>query len=98
MTFVFEKERLTARSPDGLSMGHISFPRVRPGLVRIDQVMTNPGFRGQGVAESMMEALLTHLTNQNQKAALTCPIAQQYVRKNPRWKHILPGDLHCVTH
>lgn len=98
MTFAFEKERLTAISPDGIPMGYISFPRVRAGLVNIDHVMTYPKFRGQGVAERMMEALLAHLTELGQKAALTCPFAQQYVGKHQQWKHILPGKLHFTSH
>lgn len=98
MTFAFEKERMTAYSRDGVPMGHIIFPQIRAGMVNISHVMTYPKFRGQGVAEAMMDALLTHLTTQNQKAALTCPFAQQYVAKREHWKHILPGAIHCVTH
>lgn len=98
MTFAFEKERMTAISEDGIPMGYITFPRVRGDLVNISHVMTYPRFRGQGVAESMMEALLAHLTRRNQKAALTCPYAQQYVSKQEKWKHILPGEMHFTTH
>ena len=98
MTFSFEKERMTAISSDGIPMGHITFPRIRAGLVNISQVKTNPRFRGQGVEDRMMDALLTHLTQQNQKAALTCPYAQQYVGKHQKWRHILPGKLHFGTH
>ena len=98
MTFAFEKERVTAISGDGIPMGHITFPQVRAGLVNINHVRTYPKFRGQGVADSMMDALLTHLTKLNQKAALTCPFAQQYVGKHAQWKHILPGKIHFETH
>ena len=98
MTFAFEKERLTAVSSDGIPMGYITFPQIRPDLVNINHVMTYPKFRGQGVAENMMNALLTHLTGLNQKAALTCPFAQQYVSKHPQWQHLLPGHIHFTTH
>lgn len=98
MTFSFEKERMTAIGTDGIPMGHITFPRVREGLVNIDHVMTYPKFRGQGVAERMMEALLQHLTRLDQKAALTCPYAQQYVGKHPQWKQILPEKMHFTSH
>lgn len=98
MTFTIQKERLTALSPEGLPMGYITFPRVRAGLVNIDHVMTYPKFRGQGVAGAMMEELLRHLTKEGQKAALTCPYAQQYVEKHGQWKHLLPGKLHFTSH
>ena len=98
MTFQFEKERVTAVSPEGRPMGFIVFPQVRTGLVNISQIMTYPAFRGQGVDNAMMEALLSYLERNDQKAALTSPFAQQYLEKNPKWKHILPGEMHFTTH
>jgi len=98
MKFVFEKERMTARTDDGVLMGSITFPRVRAGLVNITAVTVFPGFRGQGVEDAMMEAVLEHLEAQGVKTALTCPFAQQYVEKNPRWKKILPGEMHFTKY
>ena len=98
MIVFFEKERLTARSPDGILMGQITFPRVKAGLVNIDRVVVSPGFRGQGVENAMLDALFAHLTESGVKAALTAPVAQQYVADNPQWKRILPGDIHFTTH
>lgn len=98
MTFAIEKEQLTALAGDGRSMGFISFPRLRGRLVNISQVTVHPAFRSQGVEAAMLEALLTHLSENNQKAALTSPHAQQYVSKNPQWKHLLPGELHFTSH
>ena len=98
MTFSIQKERITAVSPEGISMGYITFPRVRPGLVNISQMTVFPAFRQQGMDETMMEALLTHLDQQRLKAVLLCPFAQQYVEKNPQWKKILPGEIHFTRH
>jgi len=94
VTFTFEKEKMTAFSGDGLPAGHILFPSVRKDLVNIQQVFTEPAFRGHGVAGQMMEALLAHLTRQGKRAVLTCPYAQKYVGEDPRWKHILPGSIY----
>ena len=98
MTFNFEKERMTAISDDGIPMGLIRFPRVRAGLVNLEQVIVYPEFRDAGIGESMMEALLTHLQDTSQKAALSCPFAQQYISSHPQWKQILPGKIHFTTH
>lgn len=98
MTFSIGKERLTAIYQDGNPMGYITFPRVRAGLVNISQVVTYPEYRDQNVPEKMMERLLCHLEESHQKAALTCPYAQQYMEKHPQWKHILPGQMHFTTH
>ena len=73
MKVSFEKERMTIISSSRIPMGFIDFPQVRPGLVNITQVSVLPQFRGQGVEEAMMEALLNHLSRQDQKAALSSP-------------------------
>ena len=98
MTFSIQKERITATSSDGILMGYIAFPQVRPGLVNISQMMVFPSFRQQGVEDAMMEALFSHLDQQGLKAVLLCPFAQQYVEKNPKWKKILPGDIHFTKY
>ena len=98
MTFRFEKERITALTPDGNPMGFIAFPRVRAGLVNISTMTVNPGFRGQGVEDAMMEAVLELLDKQGLKVALTVPFAQRYVEQNPRWKKILPGEMHFTRY
>ena len=98
MTYSIQKERITATSPEGIPMGYITFPRVRPGLVNINQMVVLPAFRQQGVEEAMMEALLSHLDQQGLKAVLLCPFAQQYVEKYPRWKKILPGEIHFTKY
>ena len=98
MTFTFEKERIRAVSDDGMPMGHIAFPRVRPDLVNISQVMIQPKYRGLNLEAAMMDALLPHLIRQGAKAAITNPFAQQYVSDHPEWKHVLPGEIHFTKY
>ena len=93
MKFIYEKERLTALTPEGTPMGFAAFPQVRAGLVNVSQVTVYPAHRGQGVEEAMMEALFSHLDSRGLNAALTAPFAQDYVAKYPRWKRILPGEI-----
>ena len=98
MTFAFEKEWMTAFSDDGTPMGWIRFPRIRAGLVNIDQISLQPEFRNMGIEETMMEALLPHLLQTHQKAALSCPFAQQYIGSHSEWSQILPGRMHFTVH
>ena len=98
MTFSFQKERLTAISPEGVPMGYIAFPRIRAGLVNVDRVSVSPEFRGLGVEEAMMEALFSHLSKLGLRAALTCPFAQNYAEKQPQWRSLLPGEIHFTRH
>ena len=98
MTFWFEKERITAVSPDGAAMGYITFPRIRAGLVNIDSITVFAAFRQQGVEDAMTEALLAYLEERGLKAALSCPFVQQYLQKHPQWKRILPGEIHFTKY
>ena len=98
MIFEFGKEKITARSDSGIPMGMIRFPRVRAGLVNIDQIIVYSEFRDLGVEEQMMDALLPHLLQTHQKAVLSCPAVQQYVSRHEEWKQILPGSIHFTTH
>ena len=98
MEVTITKERLTAIDPNGIPMGYIRFPQIRPGLVTIDSVEVYAPFRSQGIENAMMEALLQHLTALSRKAALRCPFAQDYLQANPEWKHILPDSLHFTTY
>ena len=98
MNVIFEKERLTARSPDGVLMGSVTFPRVRCGLVNISDISVLPAFRGQGVEDALMEAVLEHLDGQGLKAALTAPFAQRYLERHPEWRKILPGEIHFTRY
>ena len=98
MIFEFGKEKMTAHSDSGIPLGMIRFPRVRAGLVNIDQLIVYPEFRGLGVESQMMDALLPHLLQTHQKAALSCPFAQQYVGHHEEWKQVLPGSIHFTTH
>ena len=97
MTFSIGKERITALSSDGTPMGYITFPQIRKDLVNINLMVTYPNFRGQGVPDKLMEALLTHLEQNGQKAALNCPFTQYYLQQNSQWKHLLPGKMHFTT-
>ena len=98
MTFSFTTERLTAFDSGNHPIGHIAFPRIKHGMVNICQITVSPAFRGQGVEDAMMVALLSHLDKQGLKAALTCPFAQQYVKLHPQWRSILPESLHFTTY
>lgn len=98
MTIQYQASRLTAVNRTGKTMGYITFPQIRKGLVNIDRVQIAPEYRGREVESALMDALLTHLKQQGMKAALTSPAAQRYVAENPGWKQILPESMHMTTH
>ena len=98
MTIQFQPGRLTAISSSGRTMGYVTFPQIRKGLVNIDRVQIIPEYRGRGVDAALLDALLTYLQQQGVKAALTSPAAQRYAAENPLWKQVLPESMHMTTH
>ena len=79
-------------------MGFILFPKEKNGLVNISQITVFPAFRNQDVEDALMQSLLTHLEKTGQKAALTAPYAQRYLKAHPQWSHILPKHIHFTTY
>ncbi len=89
MTCQFDKERMTLFSETGESMGWIKHPQIKLGVINIEEVYTQPQFRGQGIAGQMMEALLDHLRETDGKAVLTCKFAQRFVAERPDYSDLL---------
>lgn len=98
MTIQYQPGRLTAVDSDGRTMGYVTFPQIRKGLVNIDRVQILPEYQSWGVETALLDALLNHLQQQGTKAALTSPAAQRYAADNPVWKQILPQSMHMTTH
>ena len=98
MTISYQTERLTALDSDGRTMGYVTFPRIRKGLVNIDQVQILPAYRSRNLEETLLDALFSHLLQQGTKAALTSPAVQRHAAANPKWKAILPDSIHMTTH
>ena len=94
----FQAGRLTAVSRAGKTMGYVTFPQIRKGLVNIDRVQIIPEFRSRGVEAVMLDALLMHLKEQGIRAVLTSPAAQRIAAENPQWKQILPDSMHMTSH
>ncbi len=97
LQFTFEPDRTLLHDEEGRLMGRVTHPRIRAGVINIQQVYTEPDFRGQGVAAKLMEGLLDHLRETDQKALLTCSYAQKYVGEHPEQKDLLASVMPCQT-
>ncbi len=95
--FLFEPDRTVLYDEDGRMMGRVTHPRIRAGVINIQQVYTEPQFRGQGVAARLMEGLLAHLRETGQKTVLTCSYAQSYVAGHPGNGDLLASVMPCQT-
>ncbi len=95
--FVFEPDRTLLYDGQGQLMGRVTHPRIRAGVVNIQQVYTQPDFRGRGVAALLMEGLLAHLRETGQKAVFTCSYAQKYVAEHPGQGDLMTTVTPCQT-
>ena len=98
ITMKYEAGRLTALSSSSMTMGYITFPQIRKGLVNVDRLQILPEYRGRGVEAMLMDALLAHLEQQDVKAALTSSKVQRYAAEHPEWKAVLPESMHMTAH
>ncbi len=97
LQFIFEPDRALLYNERSQLMGRVTHPRIRAGVINIQQVYTEPDFRGQGVAAKLMEGLLAHLRETGKKAVLTCTYAQKYVAEHPGNRDLLASVMPCQT-
>lgn len=93
MNVLESAQRLTLKNDKGEEMGHIVLEPISKNLVNIVTVFTQPAFRGQGLAATMMEELLTRLQQRDCRVVLTCSYAQDYFRQHPQWESLLPSHI-----
>lgn len=60
-----------------------------------EMILTHTGvprpLSGQGIGSQMVEEVLKDIDEQGLKVVPQCPFIADYIRKNPRWEHIVAG-------
>lgn len=88
MKLNFEKERIYALDSDQKMIAEVTFP-ISNGVATIDHTFVHSSLRGQGVAEQLMEATISHLQSSNLKAKLTCSYAVLWFSKHPEFSELI---------
>jgi uncharacterized protein len=73
---------------DDKEVAYINFPMAKEGVVTISHTFVSDTLRGQGIAKTMMDALVVYLRENHLKALPACSYAQAYFQKYPEY-----GDL-----
>lgn len=63
--------------------------------VTVPHIETDPGHRGQGMADRLMKGLLADLRHQEQRIVPVCPFAVAYINAHPDQQDLLalpPAD------
>lgn len=83
MDFKYEKDRIYAKDGDGKLLAEICFPKISQDMVCIDHTYTHSSLRGQGVADSLMQAAVAEISERGLKATATCSYARRWLSEHP---------------
>lgn len=78
-----EARRFIAHDDDGQAMGEIEYRPDGDALVAATHTRVNAQFRGRGVAERLLDALVSHAEENSLKIAPICSYVAAAFEKNP---------------
>lgn len=67
----------------------VDFPKVGDHTFNIHSVEVVPEYRGQGIAEELMEKVYAFLKENKRNALVTCDFAKEWFKNHPEYKDIL---------
>lgn len=77
---------------DGATIGTLTYS-YEGDATRLDHIVIEEAFSGQGLAADFTEAVLTQL-RENQEAVIPrCPYVRGYILKHPQWRDLVPPDV-----
>jgi predicted GNAT family acetyltransferase len=87
MVWVKEKERL-ALEEEGELVGEVLFPKIE-GKIQITHTFVSEAYRGQGIAEKLLNALVEELRARQETATPVCSYSLAYRQKHPEAQDVL---------
>jgi len=76
-----ETNRIFSTSQEGNLVSEATF-LTKDGIITVDHVYVNPTYRGQGIANEAMLAVIDYLRNNHLKLAASCPYAITWIENN----------------
>lgn len=89
MDFKHENNRIFLEDQDGKTIAEVTFPNIAENKVNVSRTFVDKSLRGQGVADKLLNELVKHLKNTNQKATATCSYAVDWFEKHPEHSDII---------
>ncbi len=83
MELKHEANRIYVEDGTGKLIAEITFPAVSDARVNFDHTFVDPSLRGQGMANTLMQAAVADIQAKNLKATATCPFASQWLEEHP---------------
>lgn len=89
MTVLLAEEQAQLRTEDGRLAALLSFPRLKPGVVKLDRLLVVPPLLTQEALDRLLPAVLDQLSAQGKTAVLTCPQVQRWFPAHPEYAPLL---------
>ena len=93
MDFKHDKDRIYAKDANGRVVAEVCFTEIGENTVCFDHTYTHPSLRGQGVADSLMEAAVAEINERGLKATATCSYARHWLSGHPEHADILDARV-----
>lgn len=89
MKLLMEPHRIYAEDENKKLLAEITFPELEHGIWNIDHTFVDSSLRGQGVAGTLMEAVVEQAKLHNKKLFPTCSYAVGWFEKNKEHQKLL---------
>lgn len=89
MTFLCKQDRIIARDDEGSTIAEVTFPAISEHTVCISRTVVIESLGAQEIESELYRAVVKLLRADNRKAAITCPRASKWFRKNPEYMDVL---------
>ncbi len=82
MEWLYESDRICKREENGRTIVEACYDIMENGDINVTHVFVEPKYRGQKMAEKVMEAVRDYLRKNDKKLVGTCPYAKKWIREN----------------
>lgn len=88
MEIKYEESRLYAVNKEGTQMGEITFTLKGDDVLVAEHTKVEEEFRGEGVGEKLVEALVDKCRKDDKKIKAECPFVKDLLEKNKKYHDV----------
>lgn len=82
MEFKIENNRIYSLDDENIIVAEICFEEKENNLYNINHTFVDKKFRGQGIAQKLVEMAVKEIKNRGGKVQASCSYAKHYLEKN----------------
>lgn len=98
MEWNYGEGRIYSNNEQGNLITEATYETLENNVINVDHVYVNPEYRGQGIAEKTMLAIIDYIRKHNLKVTATCSYASTWFAKHEdEYADILVGTKEQVV-